>query len=120
MVVFRPTYLVGFFSDSNFIVFQKLIKIDIFNNFYVQTPLDVFSLFLRASTVVPDSYSGPRLDGDISSDFVLQLMTHLKDQNMLHKKCAKFNGFREKKIFTNFAECEFCPTFFPTLIVCAF
>jgi serine/threonine-protein phosphatase 5 len=49
--------------------------------------------------VVPDSYSGPRLDGDISSDFVLQLMTHLKDQNMLHKKYALKIMLQARKLF---------------------
>ena len=41
--------------------------------------------------VVSDSYAGPRLEGDITKEFVLELMSHLKEQKSLHKKypCAR-------------------------------
>ncbi|EGD78727.1 serine/threonine-protein phosphatase 5 [Salpingoeca rosetta] len=37
---------------------------------------------------VKDSYDGPRLDGDITPEFMEELMQHLKDQKKLHIKYA--------------------------------
>lgn len=33
-------------------------------------------------------YTGPRLDGDITAEFMTELVTHLRDQKKLHKKYA--------------------------------
>ena len=37
---------------------------------------------------VEDSYDGPRLDDDITADFMVQMMSWFKDQKLLHKKYA--------------------------------
>jgi serine/threonine-protein phosphatase 5 len=37
---------------------------------------------------VEDSYEGPRLDEDITADFMVQMMSWFKDQKLLHKKYA--------------------------------
>eukprot|EP01147_Barroeca_monosierra_P000596 gene595-3910_t len=39
-------------------------------------------------TEVKDSYTGPRLDGDITPEFMKELMDHFKDQKKLHPKYA--------------------------------
>jgi len=40
------------------------------------------------SMVVEVSYSGPRLDGDISEEFMRDVLQYFKDQKKLHKKYA--------------------------------
>lgn len=40
------------------------------------------------SSVVEGSYSGPRLDGDISEEFMRDVLQYFKDQKKLHKKYA--------------------------------
>ena len=37
---------------------------------------------------VEDEYVGPRLDGEITAEFMKDLMQHFKDQKILHKKYA--------------------------------
>ena len=37
---------------------------------------------------VESDYTGPRLDDDITAEFMTELVTHLRDQKKLHKKYA--------------------------------
>jgi|UniRef100_A0A7S4FNT6 serine/threonine-protein phosphatase 5 len=52
--------------------------------------------------VVSDSYAGPRLEGDITKEFVLELMSHLKEQKSLHKKYAIKIMLEARKTFGTF------------------
>ena len=40
------------------------------------------------SFIVEDKYDGPRLEGDITQDFMKQLISRFRDQKLLHKKYA--------------------------------
>lgn len=40
------------------------------------------------ATEVEEKYDGPRVDGEISAEFMKELMQYLKDQKRLHKKYA--------------------------------
>ncbi len=39
-------------------------------------------------TEVEEKYAGPRLDGEITAEFMNELLQYLKDQKRLHKKYA--------------------------------
>ena len=39
-------------------------------------------------TEVEEKYAGPRLDGEITAEFMSELLQYLKDQKRLHKKYA--------------------------------
>ena len=48
----------------------------------------VLCLYLCHLAVVEDSYSGPKLDGEITAEFMQDLLQWYKDENRLHKKYA--------------------------------
>ena len=50
----------------------------------------VFFCYVCVFTEVEDSYSGPKLDDDISAGFMKNMLQWFKDQKKLHKKyCYK-------------------------------
>ena len=51
--------------------------------------------------VVEGSYEGPRLEGDITPEFMNDMMAWFKDQKKLHKKYAFRMIIELKKIFTS-------------------
>ena len=49
---------------------------------------------------VEDSYLGPRIDGDIvTSDFVMDMVQHFKNQRMIHKRYIYQIVSKAMKIF---------------------
>ena len=49
--------------------------------------------------MVGDSYDGPRLEGDITPEFVSSMIAWFKDQKVLHKKYAFKIILEAKKVF---------------------
>ncbi len=59
----------------------------------------MFIVFLVVLLVVEESYKGPRLDGDITPQFMKDMVGWFKDEKILHKKYAMKIVLETKKIF---------------------
>eukprot|EP00668_Euglena_longa_P011442 GGOE01013846.1.p1 GENE.GGOE01013846.1~~GGOE01013846.1.p1 ORF type:complete len:495 (+),score=91.64 GGOE01013846.1:52-1485(+) len=51
---------------------------------------------------VPGSYTGPRLESDMTREFIIELMAYLKEQNCLHKKYALKIMLQARALFSSY------------------